>query len=41
VIDSLFPFGPLEAARRHREANRHLGKIVLAMPACTPGKEAG
>jgi NADPH:quinone reductase-like Zn-dependent oxidoreductase len=41
VIDSLFPFGQLPAARRHMEANRHLGKIVLAMPACAPGSEAG
>jgi NADPH:quinone reductase-like Zn-dependent oxidoreductase len=41
VIDSVYPFGQLEAARRHMEANRHLGKIVLAMPACAPGKEVG
>jgi NADPH2:quinone reductase len=33
VIDRVFPFEQLEAARAHMEANRHLGKIVLAMPA--------
>jgi NADPH:quinone reductase len=31
VIDRVFPFGQLEAARAHMEANRHLGKIVLAI----------
>jgi NADPH:quinone reductase len=33
VIDRVFPFDQLEAARAHMEANRHLGKIVLSMPA--------
>jgi NADPH:quinone reductase-like Zn-dependent oxidoreductase len=33
VIDRVFAFGELEAAREHMETNRHLGKIVLAMPA--------
>jgi NADPH:quinone reductase-like Zn-dependent oxidoreductase len=33
VVDRVFPFGELEAARAHMEANRHLGKIVLSMPA--------
>jgi NADPH:quinone reductase-like Zn-dependent oxidoreductase len=33
VVDRVFAFGDLEAARAHMEANRHLGKIVLAMPA--------
>lgn len=33
VVDRVFPFDQLEAARAHMEANRHLGKIVLAMPA--------
>jgi NADPH:quinone reductase-like Zn-dependent oxidoreductase len=33
VIDRVFAFGELEAARAHMEANRHLGKIVLAIPA--------
>ena len=32
VVDRVFPFGELGAARAHMEANRHLGKIVLAMP---------
>ncbi len=38
VVDRVFPFGELEAARAHMEANRHLGKIVLAMPAPTTDK---
>jgi NADPH:quinone reductase len=29
VIDRVFAFGELEAARAHMESNRHLGKIVL------------
>ncbi|MBL0143238.1 MAG: zinc-binding dehydrogenase [Betaproteobacteria bacterium] len=33
VIDRVFPFGQLEAARDHMEASRHLGKIVLSIPA--------
>lgn len=32
LIDRVFPFGELEQARAHMEANRHVGKIVLAMP---------
>jgi NADPH:quinone reductase-like Zn-dependent oxidoreductase len=35
VIDSVYPFDQLAAAKTHMEANRHLGKIVLAMPAPT------
>jgi len=31
VIDRVFPFEQLEAAKAHMEANRHLGKIVLAI----------
>jgi NADPH:quinone reductase-like Zn-dependent oxidoreductase len=37
VIDRVFAFGELAAAREHMEANRHLGKIVLAMPEPTAG----
>lgn len=33
VIDRVFAFGELAEAKAHMEANRHLGKIVLAMPA--------
>jgi NADPH:quinone reductase-like Zn-dependent oxidoreductase len=40
IVDSVFPFDQLEAAKAHMEANRHLGKIVLAMPAPDTGKEA-
>jgi NADPH:quinone reductase len=29
IVDRVFPFGELEAAREHMQANRHLGKIVL------------
>jgi NADPH:quinone reductase-like Zn-dependent oxidoreductase len=32
LVDRVFPFDELAAARVHMEANRHLGKIVLAMP---------
>jgi NADPH:quinone reductase-like Zn-dependent oxidoreductase len=32
-VDRVFPFELLGEARAHMEANRHLGKIVLAMPA--------
>lgn len=32
MVDSVFPFAALEAARAHMEANRHVGKIVIAMP---------
>jgi NADPH:quinone reductase len=30
VVDRVFPFEQLEAAREHMQADRHLGKIVLA-----------
>lgn len=30
VVDRVFPFDQLEAAREHMRADRHLGKIVLA-----------
>jgi NADPH:quinone reductase-like Zn-dependent oxidoreductase len=33
VVDRVFPFQELPAAREHMQADRHLGKIVLAMPA--------
>jgi NADPH2:quinone reductase len=33
VVDRVFPFEQLEAAREHMQANRHLGKIVLAIAA--------
>jgi len=32
LVDSVFPFAALEEARAHMEANRHVGKIVIAMP---------
>jgi NADPH2:quinone reductase len=38
VIDRVFPFEQLDAARAHMEANRHLGKIVLAMPVAESGR---
>ena len=31
VIDRVYPFDELAAAREHMEANRHLGKIVITM----------
>lgn len=31
VIDHVYPFAQLEAARAHMESNRHLGKIVVSM----------
>jgi NADPH:quinone reductase-like Zn-dependent oxidoreductase len=31
VIDRVYPFDQLAAARQHMESNRHLGKIVLSM----------
>ena len=40
VIDRVFPFDQLAAAKAHMESNRHLGKIVLAMPASTPGDKS-
>jgi NADPH:quinone reductase-like Zn-dependent oxidoreductase len=33
VVDRVFPFGQLPEAKAHMEANRHLGKIVLAIGA--------
>jgi NADPH:quinone reductase-like Zn-dependent oxidoreductase len=33
LVDRVFPFDQLAAAREHMQADRHLGKIVLAMPA--------
>lgn len=33
VVDRVFPFEQLRQAKAHMETNRHLGKIVLAMPA--------
>lgn len=36
VVDRVFPFEQLGEAKAYMEANRHLGKIVLAMPR-TPG----
>ena len=32
VIDKVYPFAQLAAAKAHMEANLHLGKIVIAMP---------
>lgn len=32
VIDSIFPFAQLEAAKAHMESNLHAGKIVVAVP---------
>jgi NADPH:quinone reductase-like Zn-dependent oxidoreductase len=37
VIDHVYRFEELAAARAHMESNRQLGKIVLAMPSSTPG----
>jgi NADPH:quinone reductase len=39
VIDRVYPFEKLAEARAHMESNRHLGKIVLAMPSRTPDKD--
>ena len=33
LVDRVFPFDQLAEARAHMEANRHLGKIVIKMPA--------
>lgn len=33
LVDRTFPFDRLEQARAHMESNRHLGKIVITMPA--------
>jgi NADPH2:quinone reductase len=39
VIDRVYPFDQLAAARAHMESNRHLGKIVIAMPSPASGAE--
>jgi NADPH2:quinone reductase len=39
VIDHVYPFEQLAAARAHMESNRHLGKIVITMPSSTTAKE--
>ena len=39
VIDKVFPFDRLAAAKAYMESNRHLGKIVLAMSASPPAEE--
>jgi len=31
LVDRVFPFADLPAARAHMEANAHLGKIVITM----------
>jgi len=36
LIDHVYPFAELEAARAHMEANKHLGKIVLAIDPTHP-----
>jgi len=33
VVDKVFPFDQIEAAKKYMEANLHLGKIVVSMPA--------
>jgi NADPH:quinone reductase-like Zn-dependent oxidoreductase len=38
VIDHVYPFEQLAAARAHMESNRHLGKIVIAMPSSPTAK---
>jgi NADPH:quinone reductase-like Zn-dependent oxidoreductase len=32
LVDRVFPFAELEAARAHMEAGKHVGKIVITMP---------
>ena len=39
LIDKVYPFDQLAAAKSYMESNRHVGKIVLAMPVSTPGQE--
>src|SRR5438105_13833879 len=39
VVDKVYPFDQLAAAKAYMESNRHLGKIVLAIPVSRPGKE--
>jgi NADPH:quinone reductase-like Zn-dependent oxidoreductase len=39
VVDHVYPFEELDAARAHMESNRHLGKIVIAMPTFTREKK--
>jgi NADPH:quinone reductase-like Zn-dependent oxidoreductase len=38
LIDKVYPFDQLEAAKAYMESNRHVGKIILAMPTSIPGK---
>ena len=38
LVDRVFPFAELPAAKAHMESDRHVGKIVLAMPP-TPSEE--
>jgi NADPH:quinone reductase-like Zn-dependent oxidoreductase len=38
LVDRVFPFAELGAARAHMEANRHLGKIVITMPDAARGE---
>ncbi len=35
LIDRIYPFDQLAAAKEHMDANRHLGKIALSLPATT------
>ena len=39
VIDRVYPFDQLAAAKAYMESNQHLGKIVLTMPVRNPGGE--
>jgi NADPH:quinone reductase-like Zn-dependent oxidoreductase len=39
IVDRVYPFDQLTAARAHMESNRHVGKIVLAMPDA-PGEKS-
>jgi NADPH:quinone reductase-like Zn-dependent oxidoreductase len=39
IVDRVYPFDQLAAARAHMESNRHVGKIVLAMPDA-PGEKS-
>jgi NADPH2:quinone reductase len=39
VIDRVYPFDQLAAARELMEANRHLGKIVVVMPSPANGEK--
>ena len=37
LIDHVYPFEALAAAREHMESNRHVGKIVVAIPGTAAG----